>query len=216
MVLDDYWISWMNLSSLVVEKYRLFVELMHLSKSSELLSWKWTFLVAVLFAVIFFASYFSLLFAATCLYCATLTAVRYITKFEWGFILVLASSFISFTFFCLIIIIVSLFISWRDRIVLFCNVSYAAAWRIIFFGDCWVLPFARIITIGLLGLVTCNSIGASVSYVILSMPFGDVWTEAKHAYAFVIMLGGPRGSRWVLAKISLVMFPDDTVKYSHV
>ena len=77
MVLDDCWISWINLYSLVVDEERLSVELMHDSKVPDILSWRWTFIVDVFFSVTFFASYFSLLFSATCLHCATLTAVRY-------------------------------------------------------------------------------------------------------------------------------------------
>ena len=46
--------------------------------------------------------------------------------------------------------------------------------------------------------------------------FQDVWTEATHASVFVIMLGVLRGSRQVLAKLSLMMLPDDTVKAPHV
>ena len=76
MVLDDSWISWMNLSSSVVDEDRIFMELMHIPKDSDLLSWIWTFLVAVFFAVIFFASSISLLFVATCLHRSNLIAVR--------------------------------------------------------------------------------------------------------------------------------------------
>ena len=72
------------------------------------------------------------------------------------------------------------------------------------------------ITIGLLVLVTYNLIGASVSSEILLMTFEEFWTEATHACIFVIMLGGLRGSRCVLAKLSLMMLPDDTLKASHV
>ena len=48
------------------------------------------------------------------------------------------------------------------------------------------------------------------------MAFEDVWTEATHACVFVIMLGVLRGGRRVLAKLSLMMLPDDTVKAPHV
>ena len=71
-------------------------------------------------------------------------------------------------------------------------------------------------TIGLLILVVSNLIGASVSYVICLMTFEDVWMEATHACVFVIMLGGLRGSRRVLAKLYLIMLQDDTMKASHV
>ena len=54
MVLDDFWISWVNLYSSVAEKYRLFMELMHLLKDSDILNWRRNFLVAVFFAVIYF------------------------------------------------------------------------------------------------------------------------------------------------------------------
>ena len=76
IVLDNFWISWMNLYSSVVDDYRLVMELIPLSKASDVLSWRWTFLVAVFFVFIFFASSISLLFSATCLHCANLTAVR--------------------------------------------------------------------------------------------------------------------------------------------
>ena len=38
--------------------------------------------------------------SATCIHCATLTAVRYILKVELGFLLVVVSPFNSFPFFC--------------------------------------------------------------------------------------------------------------------
>ena len=72
------------------------------------------------------------------------------------------------------------------------------------------------ITIGSLVLVESNLIGASMSSEILLMPFEYVWVEATHACVFVIVLGGIRGARWVLAKLFLMMFPADTVKASHV
>ena len=127
MVLDDCWIIWMNLSSSVVDKYRLFMELIHLSKASDRLSWRWTIFVDVLFAVYFFTSSFSLLLSATCLYCTTLTATRYISKAGAGFLLVVVYSFSSFTLFFLSIIINYLFIYWRGRTSLFQTVSIR--WR---------------------------------------------------------------------------------------
>ena len=129
MVLGDCRRSFINLYLSVVEEDRLFIELMHISKASDILSWRWTFLVAVFFAVIFFVSSISLVFADTCLHCSTLTSVSYIPEVESGFLLVLASSFASFTFLLLSIIIVSLLISWIWRTVRFCTVSYAAARR---------------------------------------------------------------------------------------
>ena len=39
-VLDDCWISCINLSFSVVDKDRLFMELIHLSKASDILSWR--------------------------------------------------------------------------------------------------------------------------------------------------------------------------------
>ena len=72
------------------------------------------------------------------------------------------------------------------------------------------------ITIGSLVLVVSILIGASVSSVIWLVPFEDVWMEATHACVFVIMLGGLRGSRWVLAKLSLMILPADNVKASYV
>ena len=71
-------------------------------------------------------------------------------------------------------------------------------------------------TTGFLVLFACNLIGASVSYVILLMTFECFWKEDTHACVFVIVLGGLRGSRQVLAKMSLMILPDDTVKAYHV
>ena len=51
----------------MVYEDRLFIELLKISKASDLLSWRRIFLVAILFAVIFFASSISLLLAATLL-----------------------------------------------------------------------------------------------------------------------------------------------------
>ena len=68
--------SCVNLSSSVVDEDRIFIELIHISKASDLFSWRRNFLVAIFFAVIFFASSISLLFVSTCLHCATLAAVR--------------------------------------------------------------------------------------------------------------------------------------------
>ena len=76
MVLGDCWRSCINLSSSVVDEDRLFIELIHIPKASDLLSWRRIFLVAVFFAVIFFASSIYILFAFTCLHCETLAAVR--------------------------------------------------------------------------------------------------------------------------------------------
>ena len=42
---------------------------------------------------------------------------------------------------------------------------------------------------------------------ILFMPFEEVCTEATIACVFVIMLGGLRGGRRVLAKLSTMMLP---------
>ena len=216
MVLYDYWISWIQLSLLVVDEVRLFIELMHLPKATDRLSWRWNFLVDVLFDVTFFASSFSLLFSSTCRKCTTLTAVSLIHDFESGFLLVVVPSFSSFTLFCLSIITNSLFISWWGRRVLFCTVSYASAHRRMFLDSFRVLTFSRMITIGSLVLVVRNLIVASVSSEIRLITFEDVCMEGTHACVFVIMLGGLRESRRVLAKLSLMIFPADTVKVSHV
>ena len=72
------------------------------------------------------------------------------------------------------------------------------------------------ITIVSLVLVTCNLIGASVSYAILFMPFEEVWTKDTHDFVFVIILGGLRGSRLIIAELYLMMLPDNTVKAYHV
>ena len=154
--------------------------------------------------------------ASTTTYCSTLTALSYIPEVESGFLLVVVSSFTSFTFFCISNIINSLFVSWSWRTVCFFTVPYAASRRRMFLDGCWVLPFAWMITIGLLVLVLSNWIGASVSSEILLMPFEDVWIEATYVCVFVFVLGGLRGSRWFLAKLSLMMFPYDTVKAYHV
>ena len=44
------------------------------------------------------------------------------------------------------------------------------------------------------------------------VPFEEVWTEATIACVFFIVLGGLRGSRRVLEKLSTMMLPDDTLK----
>ena len=54
IVLDDCWIIWITLSLSVVDEDRLFMDFMHLSKYSDILSWRLKFLVAVFFAVTFF------------------------------------------------------------------------------------------------------------------------------------------------------------------
>ena len=144
------------------------MELMHILKSLDLLSWIWNFLVAVFFSVIS------------------------------GFLLVVASLFASFIFFCLNIIINYLLISWRGGAVCFRTVSYAAARKIMFLSCCWIVPFNRVITIEFLVLVTWNLIDASVSSEIWLMNFEDVWMKATHACVFVIMMGGLSGGRWVL------------------
>ena len=215
MVLDYCWIIWINLSSSVVDENRLFMKLMHLSRVSDTLSWIWTFLVAVFFSVTFFASSFSLLFSANCLHCDRLTSVRHIPKVESWFLLVAASSFSSFIFFWLSIIINYLFISWRVMTVRFRTASYASDRRRISLYCCWMLPFAWMVTIGLLVLVVSNLIGASVSFEILLVPFEYFWMEATHDCIFVIMLGGIRGGRWILANLSLMMFLADSVKVYH-
>ena len=135
-VLDDCWIRRMKISSLVVNEDRLFMELMHLPKASDHLIWRWTFLVDVLFTVIFFASSFYLLFWSTCLHCATLTEVRYIPEVKSGL------EFTSFNFFSLSTIINYFFVSWIGRIICYRKVSYAATQRRMFLAGCRVLPFA--------------------------------------------------------------------------
>ena len=133
MVLDDCWIIWINLYSLVVDKDRLFMELMLLSKASDRLSWRWTFLVAFFFALTFFPYSFSLLLSSTCIHYYTLTAIGFIPEIESGLLIVLVSYFSCFTLFFLGITINSLLISWRGRTVRFRTVSYATVRRI-FFG----------------------------------------------------------------------------------
>ena len=54
-----------------------------------------------------------------------------------------------------------------------------------------------------------------MSSAIQFMPFEEVWTEATIACVFVIILGGLRVIRWVLAKLSTMMLPDATLKASH-
>ena len=48
------------------------------------------------------------------------------------------------------------------------------------------------------------------------MPFEGFWMKATHACVFVFVLGGMKGGSWVLVKLSLMLFPADTVKASHV
>ena len=88
--------------------------------------------------------------------------------------------------------------------VWFFIVSYNATRRIVFLDGCRVTTSDRMITIGSLVLVVSNWIGASVSSAIWLIPF------------IVFMLGGLRESRRVLAKLSLMLFLDYTVKASHV
>ena len=82
---------------------------------------------------------------------------------ESGLLLLAVSLFAVFTF---LFIISSLFIFLRVRRVSFCTVLYTAARRRMFLDGCQVLPFARMITIGLLLLVTCNLLGVSVYFTI--------------------------------------------------
>ena len=85
-----------------------------------------------------------------------------------------------------------------------------------FINGCRVPPLAQSITIGSLALVVTNLICANVSSTISLIPFEDVWIEDTYACVFVIILGGQRGGRRVLEKLSLMMFPADTVNDSHV
>ena len=105
---------------------------------------------------------------------------------------------------------------YTGRKVCFHTVSYATAKRKMFLDGCQLLPVFRRIITGSLVLVVSNLIGAIMSSEISLMPFEDFFMEAKHACVFVIMLGGMRGGRCVLAKLSLMMLPDDTLKSSHL
>ena len=68
-------------------------------------------------------------------------------------------------------------------------------WRLekIFLDGCWLLPFARMITIGSLVLVVRNLIGASVPSEIWLMNFADVWMEATHACVSFHRVGSNEG-----------------------
>ena len=74
MASDDCWISCMNLYSSVGRRRQTVHRVDAHIKSFRYLSWRWIFLAAVCFTVIFFASSVSLLFAATCLHCATINS----------------------------------------------------------------------------------------------------------------------------------------------
>ena len=84
-----------------------------------------------------------------------------------------------------------------------------------FLEDC-CLPFARRKTIGSSVLVTCTSIGATVWRDILliysALDPEDTWLEAAHAWVFCTKSIGLRGCRIVFAKLSLMMFPSETLK----
>ena len=43
----------------------------------------------------------------------------------------------------------------------------------------------------------------------------DTWTEAAHAWVFVVKSGGLREGRFFLTKLSLTIFPSDTLKAPH-
>ena len=85
-----------------------------------------------------------------------------------------------------------------------------------FLDSCLIIPSAWMITIWSLVLVVRNLIGESVSSAILLMTFEDISMEAIHACVFFIMLSGLRNSRRVLAHLSLMMLPSDTMKASNV
>ena len=43
----------------------------------------------------------------------------------------------------------------------------------------------------------------------------DTWTEAAHAWVFVVKSGGLRGGRCFFKNLSLAMFPSGTLKAPH-
>ena len=189
---------------------------MHLSKVSDILSWRWTFLVDIFFAVIYFRLFrFSPIFSHLSTLChfnsgegdsrSRIMVPPGVGVLILQFYLLLLKYHLS----------LSLHILKREDILILHCVIRCRPENSFLYG-CWVLPFARMITIGLLVLVTCNLMGASVSYAILFMPFEYVWTEATRACVFFIVLDGLRGDRWVLAKLYLMMLPYDTLKASHV
>ena len=102
--------------------------------------------------------------------------------------------------------------------VCFLAASYYTDQRIMSLDDCCV-TFARRTTIGLSVMVTCNSIGATscndISLISSALGPEDTWMEAAHSWVFVVKSGGLKGGSFVLPKLSLMMFPSDTLKASH-
>ena len=43
----------------------------------------------------------------------------------------------------------------------------------------------------------------------------DTWTEAENSWVFVVESGGLRGRSLIFTKVSLMTFPDNTLKASH-
>ena len=104
MILDDCWISWINLSLSVVYKDRLFMELMCVSKSSDILSCIWTFIVAVFFSVNFLPlPFYPIISHMSTLFHFNRSDIDSLIRIK--VILMVGSSFASFTFFWLSIII---------------------------------------------------------------------------------------------------------------
>ena len=112
----------MNINSLVGGENRLFMESWNFWKASHRFCWRCDFLLAVFFDVSFFTYFFSLLSSYTSLYCATLSALRYIPVLKSGF-LVEVSSFTNITFFWFIIVMYYFFISWIGMTVIFLKAS---------------------------------------------------------------------------------------------
>ena len=57
--------------------------------------------------------------------------------------------------------------------------------------------------------------GCAVSFIYLLLVPGETWTEAEHAWVFVVKLVVLRVGRFVFKNLSLMMFPSDTLKVSH-
>ena len=99
--------------------------------------------------------------------------------------------------------------------VRFLTVSYTASWRGVFPDYC-CLPFCCRRTIGSSVLVTCTSICATVwrdiSLITSALATEDIWMEAEHARVFVFNSRGLSRGIFVFTNISLVIFPDDTLR----
>ena len=216
MVLDDCLISSIKLSSSVVDKYRLFMELMHISKDSDIFRWRWNLSCGCLLFC-----YFPPLFLLSPI------IIRLYTLFHfssgevdyWSWIRVTpGGGVLIFQFYLLLpkyhnklyLHLLKREDSSLSRCVIrFCPKKNVSGWlsSITLCSD----DHHRIVgwcceKLNRHKFVFCNLIDY----------FEDFWMEATHACVFVILLGGVRGGKWVLEKLYLIIFPADNVKASHV